>query len=204
MTGDQDSGNSALFSWSSRREQRGCPEDGVDPGVASDIDFAAHLLPAQIRRGKLGRRKQKLGMRIDCRSIFLLWPRKHGIVGPQAGLDMRDGNSRGKCSERRAERARRVTLHHDQVWSLLKQSQKCGGDDSNVGVRILPPGAGEMDYRKAFQSELVRTKIRMLPGKDQRGSDALRQQSVRNRFLFDGFGSGSNDQPNVGETQPSP
>lgn len=37
-------------------------ENGIDPGIAGNVDCPADSLPAKIRRAKLGRRKQQPGI----------------------------------------------------------------------------------------------------------------------------------------------
>jgi hypothetical protein len=62
---------------------------------------------------------------------------------------------------------------------------------------------------KSFRGILDETKIGgieigMLAGEEQARGDAARLQRVRDRGHFDCFGPGADDQPDVGETQPSP
>jgi len=44
----------------------------------------------------------------------------------------------------------------------------------------------------------------MLSGQDQGRPKAMRKQRVGDRFQFDGFWPGPDDQPDIGDTQPSP
>jgi hypothetical protein len=85
------------------------------------VDFTRHFLRAQVGGGERGRREQELGIRIDRGPIFFLRPGQERIVGAQACLDMRNGDAHLKTSQRRAQRARRVALHDQQVGSRLQQ-----------------------------------------------------------------------------------
>ena len=44
----------------------------------------------------------------------------------------------------------------------------------------------------------------MLPGEDKRRRQAARRERIGDGLQLDGFGPGADDQPDIGETQPSP
>jgi hypothetical protein len=73
-----------------------------------------------------------------------------------------------------------------------------------VIVRIFPAGAGKVDGWKAIEAELARVQPLMLAAEDDARRYAARFERSGYGPQFDCFRSGANDQPDVGETQPSP
>ena len=71
-------------------------------------------------------------------------------------------------------------------------------------MRILFARTREADRIDAGEPEVFRIETRMLTGQNQGRLKTVRNQRVGNRFEFYGFGSGPDDQPDIGETQPSP
>jgi hypothetical protein len=71
-------------------------------------------------------------------------------------------------------------------------------------VRILLAGAAEALGGEPRQPELSDVEPGMLAGEQQAGLDPAIRQGSRDGRQFDCFGPGADDQPDVGETQPSP
>jgi hypothetical protein len=71
-------------------------------------------------------------------------------------------------------------------------------------VRILLSRAIEVDPGKAGEVVLVRVEPLMLAGENEPGRQPARRQRSRDGAQLDRFGSGADDQANVGRTQPSP
>ena len=157
-----------------------------------------------ICRSQLGRREQQVGVGVDHGAIFLLRPGQQRIMRPQARLDMRDRDPGDEGSQRAAKRARRVALNDDEVRRLTQKRQKGAGHRLDMDVRVLVARAIQFDPGEGLQPELVRRQRGMLPGEDQRRDQAVRRKGIGDGFELDGFGPGADDQPDVGETQPSP
>ena len=66
-----------------------CAEKGVDARIPGYVNGAANALARQIPRSVFGRREKQICLRVDRGPIFLFWPGLAGIVGSQAGFDMR-------------------------------------------------------------------------------------------------------------------
>jgi hypothetical protein len=73
-----------------------------------------------------------------------------------------------------------------------------------VFVGIALTGAIEPHLLVAAEPELGRIQGRVLPGEDQRGLQAARGERLGDGCKLDGFGPGADDQPYVGDKQPSP
>jgi hypothetical protein len=73
-----------------------------------------------------------------------------------------------------------------------------------VLVGVFEARAAKSDRRKGVESELARVEAFMLAGEDEARGYAARFERSGNGPQFDGFRSGPDDQPDVGETQPSP
>jgi hypothetical protein len=71
-------------------------------------------------------------------------------------------------------------------------------------VRVLFARAAEAHKRKAAEPELVEPQLRVLSGEHERGPAAESGERLCNGGHLDRFRPGSNDQPDVGETQYSP
>jgi hypothetical protein len=71
-------------------------------------------------------------------------------------------------------------------------------------MRVFPAGAGQRDARECIEAELARLQTGMLAGEDERRREPMPEKGAGNRCQLYGFGPGADDQPNVGETQPSP
>jgi hypothetical protein len=61
-----------------------------------------------------------------------------------------------------------------------------------------------MDCGEVAQPEILSVELWMLAGEDERRRHASLGEGERNGSQFDRFGPGADDQPDVGETQPSP
>jgi hypothetical protein len=72
-----------------------------------------------------------------------------------------------------------------------------------MGMRITPSGAAEANAREDFQAKFGGFE-QMLIREDDRGRNPMGHERTGNRPQLDGFGPGADDQPDVGETQPSP
>jgi hypothetical protein len=125
-------------------------------------------------------------------------------MGSETGFDVGDRHARGECSKGGAKCARRVALHDKEIRRLGEVRQDRQSDGAHVIVRIFPAGAGKVDGWKAIEAELARVQPLMLTGKNQARRYAARFERSGNGPQLDCFRSGANDQPDVGETQPSP
>jgi hypothetical protein len=174
------------------------------PLFPSHVDFARHALVAQIGGCELGGREQQIGARIDRGATFLLGPWELQVVRPEARFDMGHGHAGGERSERAAERAGGIPLHDQQVGWAGKHGGYCRGDPAHVAMRILLAGAIEPDGGETAQPELCEVEIRMLAGQEQARVETALRETICDGCQFDCFGPGTDDQPDVGETQPSP
>jgi hypothetical protein len=113
---------------------------GIDSGIAGDVDRAAYPLARQIGGGELGRCEQQRRFGVDRAAIFFFGPGKRFVVGPEARFDMRHRNSGGEAAQRRSERARRVSLDHQQVGAGNEQVADCSSDLVDMDVRVLLAG----------------------------------------------------------------
>jgi len=77
-------------------------------------------------------------------------------------------------------------------------------DCPHVLVRVFAARAAKVDRWKGVESELARVEAFMLAREDEARAYAARFERSGNGPQFDGFRSGPDDQPDVGETQPSP
>jgi len=71
-------------------------------------------------------------------------------------------------------------------------------------MRVFFAGAREIDCLVGVESMVGEVKPGMLAGDDQRRNEPARRQRAGYGSEFYGFGSGADDQPDVGRTQPSP
>ena len=74
----------------------------------------------------------------------------------------------------------------------------------DVAVRIWFARATENDRAETRQPEVDWVETWMLSGQDQGRPKAVRKERVGYRFQFNGFWPGPDDQPDIGDTQPSP
>jgi len=95
---------------------------GIDSGIAGDVDRAAYPLARQIGGGELGRREQQRRFGVDRGAIFFFGPGKRFVVGPEARFDMRDRNSGGEAPQCRSERARGIALDDQQIGAGNQQA----------------------------------------------------------------------------------
>ena len=117
---------------------------------------------------------------------------------------MSDRDARGEAGEGRAERARRIPLHDEEVGHRPNQRLQRPRHRADMGVRVFLAGAGEEDLGKVAEAEVDRIKSGMLAGQDEARNEAARREGAGNRLELDGFGPGPDDQPDVSGTQPSP
>jgi hypothetical protein len=117
---------------------------------------------------------------------------------------MRNGNSGNEARERPAERARGVTLHHQQVRSRPKLREKRRCNAAHMSVRVLLAWAMEVHGGVPAKPKLVRPQLWVLAGEDERRRQAAGGQRVGNGSHLDRFGPGADHQPDIGRTQPSP
>jgi hypothetical protein len=125
-------------------------------------------------------------------------------VGPQAGLDVRNGYSGVEARERRADGARRVALNDQEVGQWTQQRHKRGSDQAGVGIGVRFPGAAETDRAITLQPIFAGIERRMLAGQDQARAQAARAKRVGDGGKLDRFGPGADNQPYVCDMQPSP
>ena len=125
-------------------------------------------------------------------------------MGPETGFDVSDRNAANEPSQGTAERAGRVPLHHKQVGPGLQQRTHAVSHLANVVVRVLFSGTIQLNEVEAAQAEIVEAERRVLTREDERRPTAKSSQRMRNRGHLDGFRSGANHQPDIGETQYSP
>ena len=158
----------------------------------------------QVRSGDRGGCKKKLGVGIDRGTIFLLGPRKQGIVGAQPGLDMSDGNSGRACGKRSAKRARSVTLNDHQLGAVSKRRQQRRRHRSDMFMGVFAARAAEAHRAKAAKTKRACLEPRMLPSQAQCRRQSSRGERLGEGCQFDRFRPGTDDQPDVPETQSSP
>ena len=176
----------------------------IDAGVAGDMDSPRNALAGEVEGGKVGRREQQRGDRVDLGPILLFRPRQGAVAGAQARFDMSDRDARRRCGAGSADRARRIALDDQQVRRIAGQRAERRLDRARVGVRILVAGTAEMHRRIAAQAVLGRVERLMLAGEDEPRLEAALGERVRDRGEFDGFRPGADDQPYVRGLQPSP
>jgi hypothetical protein len=71
-------------------------------------------------------------------------------------------------------------------------------------VRVFQARTTKDEHRKVGKTEVSRIETGVLARKDERRRNSTGCKSACDRLEFDGFGPGSNNQPDIGETQPSP
>jgi hypothetical protein len=123
---------------------------------------------------------------------------------PKTRFDMGDRDRPAERRKRCRERARRIALHDNQVGRGPELAEHRGGHGRDVPVRVLLAGAVEIYCREVAKPEILSPELRMLAGEDERRRYASLGEGDRNRSQFYRFGPGADDQPDVGETQPSP
>jgi hypothetical protein len=98
------------------------------------------------------------------------------------------------------ESAGRIALYHEKIRRNVDTSLQriADGPDMRVGVRLA--WAAKPDLRVARQPEIIRGKP-VLVSEDQRRDDAMRKHCAGDGPHLDGFRSGADDQPDVGEKQ---
>jgi len=95
-------------------------------------------------------------------------------------------------------------LHHQQVGPGPQQRTHAVRHLANVVVRVLFSGAIQLNELEVPQAEVVEAEPWVLTREDERRPTAKSSQRMRNRGHLDGFRSGANHQPDIGETQYSP
>ncbi len=176
----------------------------IDAGIASDVNSSRHSFAREIEGREIGRGKQQIGLGIDLDAIFLLRPREGAIARSEARFHMSErdlGSSRGS---RAAKRARRISLHDQQIGSIVEYRLERAGDLRGMRMRILLAGASEMDRVIVAKTMIPEVEPRMLARDNQRRAERTRCQRMSDRGEFDSFWPGADDQPDVGRMQPSP
>ncbi len=85
----------------------------------------------------------------------------------------------------------------------MKLRRQRSADIAHMSMRIRKSRAIQLDALVPPQAE-VRSLQRLLAGENKRRRKAALRERVRNGQKLDGFRPGSDDQPDIGETQPSP
>ena len=117
---------------------------------------------------------------------------------------MRDGNSGERAGERGPERARSVALHDEEVGRRAQLRKHGGSNHPHMAVRVLFAGAAELHRRIGVEPGFGETERKVLSGEHERRRQAAIAERMGDRRQFDGFRPGPDDQPYVGEMQPSP
>jgi hypothetical protein len=117
---------------------------------------------------------------------------------------VRDWDCGCERGQRPAERARSVALDDQQVRRVGQPRAQRRGDLADMAVRVLLAGAAETLGGKVREPELRDLEPGVLAGEQQARRDPAIRQGSRDGRQFDCFGPGADDQPDVGETQPSP
>jgi hypothetical protein len=117
---------------------------------------------------------------------------------------MPDRHSGGHGRKGRPESAGRVTLHEEQVRPAPQRLPHCGADLVNMLMRRRSAGAIQRNARKLAQPVLRKVQIRMLARKDDRRPKSALIERSGDGAQLDGFGAGSNDQPDIRAVQSSP
>jgi hypothetical protein len=86
---------------------------------------------------------------------------------------------------------------------VCEAREQRGRDRADVGVRIFLAGAIERLGRQAIKAEFMGVQG-VLAGENEYGFDPVRGQRTGDGSEFYCFGPGADDQPDIGETQPSP
>jgi hypothetical protein len=73
-----------------------------------------------------------------------------------------------------------------------------------MGMRIFLPRAAKEKACKLGEAEVGGIETGMLARQDECRCNSTGCKSACDRLEFDGFGPGPNNQPDIGETQPSP
>jgi hypothetical protein len=116
---------------------------------------------------------------------------------------MCDGHAGGKAGQCAAKRARRVTLDDQQGGGIAKQRQQLSGYPLNVKLRVFLPGTAETNLAEVSKAERLGVEG-LLSRQHDRRREAARGERMGDGRQFDGFRPGPDDQPDIGETQPSP
>ena len=182
----------------------GGSEDGVNAGIAGDMDFATDLLGAEVGVAEVGRREQQVGPSIDGDAKLLLRPRQLWIVGAEASLDMRQRHPQRVGGQRPTEGAGSVTLDDEEIGAIKQLIGQARGYAGRESARIVLAGASQIHSFKPVKAMGSEVQRRMLPGHEQARRYPLRFQGMGDGRKFDGFGTGADDQPYVGKTQSSP
>jgi hypothetical protein len=162
------------------------------------------MLPAKVLRRRLGRREQQVRFGIDPSAILFFWPGLPQIMASQPGFDMSERNLRGDRRQRTRHRTRGVALHDHQVRPPPKEREQGIEHLANVRVRIHASGATEGEGRKAVQPGAQKVEVRMLSGEDEGWRQPALAERLSDGSQLDGFGAGTDDQPDVRAVQPSP
>ena len=125
-------------------------------------------------------------------------------MGPEARLDMRDRHARRETGQSRTERARSVSLDHEQCRPWGKPRKQRLGDGTDVAMRVLLAGAVEPFGAKSLEAERRRVEVRVLAGEDQLWSDPSLGERMGKGGKLDRFGPGPDHEPYIDAIQPSP
>lgn len=117
---------------------------------------------------------------------------------------MRDRDLGEEARERSSEGARSVALHDEQVglWTQLPEHGVRNG--LHVSVRIRFAWAAEAHGRISLKPEFGGIESDMLVCEHERRWQTAIAKRVGDGRQLDGFRSGADDQPYIGETQSSP
>jgi len=143
----------------------------------------------------MGRSEQEVGEEVDLNSIFLLRPGERRIMRAQPGFDVGERDGFSGRGARSAERARRIALHDDEFRFGTRQHRcECLADHPHVRVRIGFSDTIEADDRETVQPVIRRVQLWMLPGENQRWSEAALVERCGDRRKLDGFGTCTDDE----------
>ena len=121
-------------------------EDGVDPGVAGDVDRAGRdALGEKVLAREAGRGEVEVGEARGERAVRLLRIGRGRIAGAQAGLDVRDRDARVERGERAREGGGRVALDDDEVGVRVFEDRLQALEHGRRDVREVLAGAHEVE-----------------------------------------------------------
>ena len=117
---------------------------------------------------------------------------------------MRERDSGEGAGERGPQCARSVALNHEEVGCRPQMRKHGGGNHADVAVRVLFAGAAEVHSRIRSKPEFGGIEREVLIGEHERRRQAAIAERIGDGRQFDGFRSGADDQPYVGEPQSPP
>jgi hypothetical protein len=89
-------------------------------------------------------------------------------MGPQACLNMCDGDFSRECSEGCPERARGIALDDHQLGRAVQFASKRPRHRGDMSMRVLFASAGEPPQWKAGESKVTGVQLRMLSRENKR------------------------------------